>query len=54
MLQDRGINVVRNLVGSCIRSLEMAGTSITLLEMDDRLTRLWAAPVCTPPLRGDA
>ncbi len=51
MLQDRGINVVRNLVGSYITSLEMAGTSITLLRMDDEMVRLWDAPVHTPALR---
>lgn len=54
MLQERGINVVRNLVGSYITSLEMAGTSITLLRMDDELVRLWDAPVRTPALRWGA
>jgi dihydroxyacetone kinase-like protein len=46
-----GIKVVRNLVGSYITSLEMAGTSITLLRMNDRLCQLWDAPVDTPGLR---
>lgn len=46
-----GLKVVRNLVGSYITSLEMAGTSITLLKMDERLTELWDAPVLTPGLR---
>ena len=35
----------RNLVGNYITSLEMAGCSITLLELDDEMTRLWDAPV---------
>jgi dihydroxyacetone kinase-like protein len=46
-----GLNVLRNLVGNYITSLEMAGTSITLLRMNDRLCELWDAPVNTPALR---
>jgi dihydroxyacetone kinase-like protein len=46
-----GLKVVRNFVGSYITSLEMAGTSITLLKLDAQLTRLWDAPVHTPALR---
>lgn len=46
-----GLKVVRNLVGSYITSLEMAGTSITMLKMDDDMIRLWDAPVKTPGLR---
>ena len=34
-----------------ITSLEMAGCSITLLRLDDELTKLWDAPVNTPGLR---
>jgi phosphoenolpyruvate---glycerone phosphotransferase subunit DhaK len=49
--QDHGLKVVRNLVGPYITSLEMAGTSITLLKMDDDLIKLWDAPVHTPALR---
>jgi phosphoenolpyruvate---glycerone phosphotransferase subunit DhaK len=47
----RGIAIVRNLVGSYITSLDMAGCSITLLKMDDELIGLWDAPVKTPALR---
>lgn len=46
-----GLKVVRNLVGSYITSLEMAGTSITLLKVDAQLTKLWDAPVKTAGLR---
>lgn len=46
-----GLKVVRNLVGSYITSLEMAGTSITMLKMDADLLKLWDAPVKTPALR---
>ena len=50
-LQDRGISIERRLVGNYITSLEMAGCSITLLKLDDELTRLWDAPVKTAGLR---
>lgn len=46
-----GLKVTRNLVGSYITSLEMAGTSITLLKLDEELTLLWDVPVLTPALR---
>ncbi len=46
-----GLKVTRNLVGSYITSLEMAGTSITLLKLDHQLTPLWDAPVLTSALR---
>ncbi len=46
-----GLKIVRNLVGPYITSLEMAGTSITLLKMDEDLKKLWDAPVKTPGLR---
>jgi dihydroxyacetone kinase-like protein len=51
ILTDHGIKIARNLVGSYITSLEMAGFSITLLKMDDELLHLWDAPVKTPGLR---
>jgi dihydroxyacetone kinase-like protein len=50
-LRDAGLKPVRNLVGSYITSLEMAGASLTLLELDDELIDLWDAPVHTPALR---
>jgi phosphoenolpyruvate---glycerone phosphotransferase subunit DhaK len=46
-----GLKVVRHLIGPYITSLEMAGTSITLLKMDQDLIKLWDAPVKTPGLR---
>jgi dihydroxyacetone kinase-like protein len=51
ILDGRGITISRNLVGSYITSLEMAGCSITLLRLDDELTKYWDAPVLTPALR---
>ena len=47
----RGVTITRSLVGSYITSLDMAGCSITLLRLDDELTRYWDAPVNTPALR---
>ena len=49
--QKHGLKVVRNLIGPYITSLEMAGTSITMLKMDDDMIKLWDAPVKTPGLR---
>jgi dihydroxyacetone kinase-like protein len=51
MCRDRGVSIERNLVGNYITSLDMAGCSITLLKLDDEMTRLWDAPVHTPALR---
>src|SRR2546421_250740 len=50
-LEKRGITATRSLVGNYITSLEMAGVSITILQLDDELTALWDAPVHTPALR---
>jgi dihydroxyacetone kinase-like protein len=51
ILAGRGIAIERSLVGSYITSLEMAGFSVTLLRLDEELTRLWDAPVQTAALR---
>jgi phosphoenolpyruvate---glycerone phosphotransferase subunit DhaK len=51
ILKGKGIAISRNLVGNYITSLEMAGCSVTLVKLDDELTRLWDAPVHTPALR---
>ncbi|MEI8333191.1 MAG: dihydroxyacetone kinase subunit DhaK [Chloroflexota bacterium] len=51
ILDGRGVVIARNLVGDYITSLDMAGFSISLLRLDDELTRLWDAPVHTPALR---
>ena len=54
ILKSKGVTVGRSLVGNYITSLEMAGFSVTLLRLDDELTRLWDAPVHTPALRWGA
>jgi phosphoenolpyruvate---glycerone phosphotransferase subunit DhaK len=54
VLERRSIGIVRNLVGSYMTSLDMAGCSITLLRLDEELAALWDAPVNTPALRWGA
>jgi dihydroxyacetone kinase-like protein len=49
--EERGLRIVRCLIGNYVTSLEMQGCSITLLRMDDELVELWDAPVHTPSLR---
>ncbi|MEC5154667.1 dihydroxyacetone kinase-like protein [Cryobacterium sp. CAN_C3] len=51
VLKQQGITVTRSLVGNYTTSLEMAGTSISVLKLDDELTSLWDAPVQTAALR---
>mgnify|MGYP001791503935 CR=1 FL=1 len=54
ILRAHGVQVARSLVGSYITSLDMAGTSVTLLKVNDELLSLWDAPVKTPALRWSA
>ena len=49
--QERGLSIERNLIGNYITSLEIQGCSITLVKLDDDMTRYWDAPVNTPALR---
>jgi len=49
-LARRGVKVARGLVGSYVTSLEMAGVSLTVSAVDDRLLSLWDAPVHTAAL----
>jgi dihydroxyacetone kinase-like protein len=51
ILAQHGITAARSLVGPYITSLDMAGTSVTLLKVDDDMLSLWDAPVRTPGLR---
>jgi phosphoenolpyruvate---glycerone phosphotransferase subunit DhaK len=54
LLRAAGLQPSRCLVGSYITSLEMAGASLTLLELDEELEQLWDAPVHTAALRWGA
>jgi phosphoenolpyruvate---glycerone phosphotransferase subunit DhaK len=47
-LADRGIEVARSYVGEYCTSLDMAGASITLVRLDDEITRLLEAPATIP------
>jgi phosphoenolpyruvate---glycerone phosphotransferase subunit DhaK len=47
----KGLQIVRNLIGPYITSLEMQGCSITLLKLDNEMVKLWDSPVKTPSLR---
>jgi dihydroxyacetone kinase-like protein len=49
--QQRGVNIVRSLVGNFTTSIDMAGCSIILTLLDDELLALWDAPVHTAALR---
>ncbi len=49
--EQKGLKIVRNLIGNYITSLEMQGCSITLLKLNEELIQLWDAPVKTPALR---
>lgn len=49
--QQRGVKVVRSLVGNYTTSLDMAGCSVTLTLLDDETLKLWDAPVHTAALR---
>jgi dihydroxyacetone kinase-like protein len=50
LCEARGIAISRTLIGNYVTSLEMAGCSLTLLEVDDELLRWWDAPVHTAAL----
>ena len=54
MLRGRGVTVARTLVGNYVTSLDMAGFSLTLTEVDEQLLSLWDAPVATAGLRWGA
>ncbi|MFF7202648.1 MULTISPECIES: dihydroxyacetone kinase subunit DhaK [unclassified Streptomyces] len=51
VLAERGVSVARTLVGNYVTSLDMAGCSVTLCQVDEEMLRLWDAPVETPALR---
>jgi len=51
LLTGKGVKVVRSLVGSYVTSLEMAGCSVTVTQLDNKLAKLWDAPVQTAALR---
>ena len=51
ILEKRGLTVARSLVGSYVTSLDMAGCSITMTQLDGTLAALWDDHVHTAALR---
>src|SRR3954470_24775768 len=51
ILAGRGVKPIRTLVGSFVTSLEMAGCSLTISLIDERLKKLWDTPIHTAALR---
>ena len=47
-LGELGVTIHRRYVGEYVTSLEMAGASVTLIQLDDELARLVDAPARTP------
>lgn len=52
MLAERGIKVIKTLVGEYMTSLEMAGCSISLLKVDEQLKTLLHAKADAPAFKG--
>ncbi|NVP55435.1 dihydroxyacetone kinase subunit DhaL [Mycoplana rhizolycopersici] len=50
ILEEKGIHIHARWVGEYATSLEMAGASVTILKLDDTLTRLLDHPCRTPAL----
>ena len=53
-LDALGVNVIRSQVGNYFTSIEMAGASITIMRLDEELTKLFDAPVHTAGWRAGA
>ena len=51
ILEKKGINVVRSLVGNYTTSLEMAGASFSITKLDEKITQHWDSAVHTAALR---
>jgi len=51
LLKEKGITIYKTFVGNYMTALDMAGASITVLELDDELKLYLDAPVNTPGLK---
>lgn len=51
LLNDKGLNITRSLVGNYTTALDMAGASITVCLLDDEICQHWDSPVHTAALR---
>ncbi|MGV9697411.1 dihydroxyacetone kinase family protein [Streptomyces sp. NPDC003470] len=54
LLEEAGVEIVDPEVGELVTSFDMAGVSLTLTWLDDRLEGLWRAPADTPAYRKGA
>ncbi|MFI8946446.1 dihydroxyacetone kinase family protein [Streptomyces sp. NPDC053750] len=54
LLDAAGVEIVDPEVGELVTSFDMAGVSLTLTWLDDRLEELWRAPADTPAYRKGA
>ena len=51
ILEKKGINVVRSLVGNYTTSLDMAGASFSITKLDEKISQHWDSAVHTAALR---
>ncbi|MHA7192007.1 dihydroxyacetone kinase family protein [Arthrobacter sp. MDT2-16] len=51
VLRDRGVTIAHRYIGEYVTSLEMAGASVSIMQLDDELERLMAAPASSPFFR---
>jgi dihydroxyacetone kinase-like protein len=51
MLKDKNVSIYKSLIGNYTTSLEMQGTSLTILKLDDEMKKYLDAKVHTPALR---
>jgi dihydroxyacetone kinase DhaK subunit len=51
ILDEENIRVYKTMVGNYMTSIDMAGASVTLLKLDQKLKSLFDAPACTPALK---
>lgn len=51
VLGGRGVTIAHRYIGEFVTSLEMAGASVSIMELDDELERLIAAPASSPFFR---
>jgi dihydroxyacetone kinase-like protein len=51
ILDHNNIKITRSLIGNFTTSLDMAGGSLTVVKLDDKIIQHWDSPVHTPALR---
>ncbi len=51
ILDQNNIKVSRSLIGNFTTSLDMAGGSLTITKLDDKIVQHWDSPVHTPAMR---